>query len=157
MSGLLVAERLVMMDLEAVSDLEAVEILANKLLEEGIVKPSYIPAVKQREVEFCTGLQFEDMGIAIPHTDAEHVNVGAIGIAILKNPVIFKSMGTADTPVSVEMIFMIAILEPHKQVELLQALMAVFQEGGRLKSLKACKTTKEAADRFKAYLAEPVL
>ncbi len=47
-------------------DLQAVDILANKLLEEGIVKPSYIPAVKKREIEFCTGLQFEDMGIANP-------------------------------------------------------------------------------------------
>lgn len=155
-SGLLVNERLVLMDIVAGDDMEALDILANKLLEEGIVKPSYIPAVKKREIEFCTGLQFEGMGIAIPHTDAEHVNVGAIGIEILKNPVIFKSMGLPDTPVSVEIIFMIAILEPHKQVELLQTLMSIFQTEGRLKSIKACANVKEVSELFKAYLSEPI-
>lgn len=154
-SGLLVNERLVLMDIEATDDMEALEILANQLLAEGIVKPSYVPAVKKREVEFCTGLQFEGMGIAIPHTDVEHVNIGAIGIGILKDPVMFKSMGLPDILVSVEIIFMIAILEPHKQVELLQTLMSIFQAEGRLKSLKTCSNAKELTELFKAYLAKP--
>ena len=154
-SGLLVSEQLVMMEIEAADDLEAVDILANRLLEEGIVKPSFISAVKKREIEFCTGLQFEDMGIAIPHTDVEHVNEGAIGIGILKHPIQFKSMGMPEIPVPVEMIFMIAILEPHKQVELFQTLMPIFQMEGRLKSMKACGTAKEVTELFKAYLSEP--
>ena len=155
-SGLLVDERLVLTGIEAADDMEALDILANKLLEEGIVKSSYIPAVKKREVEFCTGLQFEDMGIAIPHTDIEHVNVGAIGIGILKEPVMFKSMGMPDVSVPVEMMFMIAIQQPNKQVELLQKLMSIFQTEGRLKKLKACGNAKEAAELFKEYLSEPI-
>ena len=154
---LMVDERLVLMDIEASDDQEALDILANKLLDEGIVKPSYIAAVKKREIEFCTGLQFEEMGIAIPHTDAEHVNVGAIGIGIPKKPITFQSMGMPDVPVEVEMIFMMAILEPHKQVELLQTLMSIFQAEGRLQSLKACNTPKEVSELFKKYLNEPVL
>lgn len=156
-AGLLINERLVITGIEAADDMEALDILAKRLLEEGIVKPSYIEAVKAREIEFCTGLQFEDMGIAIPHTDVEHVNAGAIGIGILKHPVLFKSMGMPDVPVSAEMIFMIAIVEPHKQVELLQKLMSIFQTEGRLKSLKDCGEAKRAAELFQEYLSEPTL
>lgn len=156
-SGLLVDERLVLMDIDAEDDMEALDVLANRFLKEGIVKPSYINAVKEREREYCTGLQFEDMGIAIPHTDVEHVNTGAIGIGILRKPVIFKAMGMPDSTVPVEMMFMISILEPYKQVELLQTLISIFQAEGRLKSLKACSTTKEVAELFRGYLTEPKL
>lgn len=148
---LYVGEDIVLLDVEAGSDQEALDILARKLHSAGIVKESYIEAVKAREIEYCTGLQFEEMGIAIPHTDAEHVNKGAIGIAILKNPVAFKSMGMPDIPVDVEIVFMMAIKEPEKQLEFLQKLMKMFQTEGRLKSLKACTRQEEVASKFESF------
>lgn len=142
---------LVMLDIQADNDQIAIDILAGTMLEAGVIKPSYIPAVKAREVEFCTGLMFEEMGIAIPHTDAEHVNEGAIGIGILKKPVVFKFMGMPDTPVDVQIMFMMAIKEAHSQIEFLQALMNAFQTAGRLSSLKECKTPEEVVETFKSF------
>lgn len=151
LEGMRVDENLVMIDIEASTDKEALDILGKKLLEQGVVKESYLPAVQAREVEYCTGLQFEEMGIAIPHTDTEHVNEGAIGIGILKKPVTFQSMGMPDVPVEVEIMFMMAMKEAHTQIEFLQALMTIFQTEGRLKALKNCKTSKEVSDTFQSF------
>lgn len=151
LQGMCIESRLVCMNLEAETDQQALDILGGHLLKEGIVKESYLPAVKEREVNFSTGLQFEEMGIAIPHTDAEHVNVAAIGIGVLKKPVEFKFMGMPEVPVETEMIFMMAIKEAHSQVEFLQALMDVFSTEGRLEALKACDTEEKLIETFKSF------
>lgn len=151
LEGMNVKPNLVMMDIEASTGQQALDILANRLFEEGIVKKSYIAAVKARETEYCTGLQFEEMGIAIPHTDVEHVNQGAIGIGILKRPVPFCFMGMPEISVDVEIMFMMAIKEAHTQIEFLQALMTIFQTKGRLKAIKACKTPEEVVDTFQSF------
>lgn len=151
LEGMNVKPNLIIMDMEASTDEQALDILSNRLFEEGIVKKSYIAAVKAREVEYCTGLQFEEMGIAIPHTDAEHVNDGAIGIGILKQPVSFRFMGMPEVSVHVEIIFMMAIKEAHTQIEFLQALMTIFQTEGRLKAIKDCKTAEEVVDTFQSF------
>lgn len=151
LEGMRIDAKLVVMDIDAETDQKALDILGGCLFDEGIVKKSYLPAVKLREEQYCTGLQFEEMGVAIPHTDAEHVNEGAIGIGVLKHPITFKSMGMPDVPVEVELMFMMAIKEAHTQIEFLQALMTIFQEEGRLKALKACKSAEEVVETFKSF------
>lgn len=142
---------LVIRHLHASSDQDALDQMANMLYKEGIVKESYIPAVKQREVEYSTGLQCEDMGVAIPHTDSEHVNVQAIGIGILDEPVQFAQMGMPEIKVDVRIIFMLAIKEPHKQMEFLQALMAVFAGSGKLPKLLDLDSNEAVVTTFTSF------
>ena len=142
----------VLIDVEADSNIQAIDVLAKRLLEEGVVKPSFVSAVKEREEEYCTGLTFPEMGIAIPHTFTEHVIVPCMGIATLKNTVIFQSMGMPDIPCEVEMLFMLGITDPDTQIDFLQTLMRTFQTAGRLKELKATKCPKELVDLFKSYV-----
>ena len=144
----------VLIDVEADSNLSAIEILAKRLLREGVVKPSFVSAVMQREEEYCTGLTFPEMGIAIPHTFTEHVVVPCMGIASLKKAVIFQSMGMPDVPCEAEMLFMLGITDPDKQLDFLQTLMRTFQISGRLKSLKATKCPVELVDLFKSYVIQ---
>ena len=68
---------------------EALSYLTDKLISKGIVKESYKQAIIDREHVFPTGLQFESYGIAIPHTDVEHVNKEQIALMTLKEPVSF--------------------------------------------------------------------
>ena len=75
---------------------EALSYLADKLSSKGIVKESYKQAIIDREHVFPTGLQFEAYGIAIPHTDVEHVNKEQIALMTLKEAVSFYQMGTND-------------------------------------------------------------
>lgn len=143
-----IAPELILMDIEAATDQEAIEILAKHLYEKGIVKESYVEAVKEREKVFSTGLNFEEMGIAIPHTDSIHVNKQAIAVGILRKDVKFCHMGMPEEPVACEMMFMMAIEKPESQVDFLGKMMDIFQTEGYLKGLKACKTPEELAEKF---------
>lgn len=147
-------ESLVMLGVSAETNLEAIQMVANTLLNQGLVKESYIPAIMAREETYATGLELLDMGIAMPHTDAEHVNEPAIALAILEKPVTFCGMGEPDKQIDVEIIFMLAIKEAHSQLKILQALLRVFQQDGNLTALKACKTPKAAADMLTSLLGE---
>ena len=131
-----ISPELILMDIEAKTDQEAIEILAKHLYEKGIVKESYIDAVKEREKVFSTGLNFEEMGIAIPHTDSIHVNRQAIAV------------GMPEEPVKCEMMFMMAIEKPESQVDFLGRMMDIFQSEGYLRGLKACATPEELAEKF---------
>ena len=143
-----ISPELILMNIEAKTDQEAIEILAKHLYEKGIVKESYIDAVKEREKVFSTGLNFEEMGIAIPHTDSIHVNRQAIAVGILKEPVKFCHMGMPEEPVKCEMMFMMAIEKPESQVDFLGRMMDIFQSEGYLRGLKACATPEELAEKF---------
>ena len=129
----------------------AIEALAQKLIDAEVVKPSFLPAILKREEEFCTGLAFDEMGIAVPHTDPEHVNAPCIGIASLQKPVTFQSMGTPDVPCEVEMLFMLGITDPHTQLDFLQSLMSSFLVSGRLTALKATDSPERMVELFESY------
>ena len=154
LGDVLISPELVLMDIDAETDQEAIEILARHLYEKGIVKESYIDAVKAREKVFSTGLGFEEMGIAIPHTDSVHVNRQAIAIGILKKPVPFCHMGMPEVPVETEMMFMMAIEKPDSQVEFLGKMMEIFQTEGRLRGLKVCQSEEEVAAKFRNYFEQ---
>lgn len=143
---------LVVMNLEASSDQEALDILAHKLLEWGYVKESYVQAVKDREKTFATGLAFEIMGIALPHTDSVHVIRQSIAIGVLKKPVTFKEMGTENDHVNVELIFMLAIKKSETQIDFLGKMLDVFQGQEKLKNIKNATSPEEITKLFKQYI-----
>ncbi|WP_196605144.1 PTS sugar transporter subunit IIA [Pectinatus haikarae] len=142
----------IFMDFEAENDMDAIKKMAANLNKEGVVKESFISAILEREKKFCTGLQFDEAGIAIPHTDTQHVNLPAVSIAVLKNPLSFQEMGTPGTKVNVEIIFMLAIKAAHSQVEFLQTLMTEFQKNGVLTSLIQSESKNELLNKFKILL-----
>ena len=82
-------EELVLLDVEARDNLDLLRQAAQRLYEQGYVKESYADAVVAREKVFATGLPTVMGGVAIPHTDVEHVNAPAVCIARLKEPVDF--------------------------------------------------------------------
>ena len=128
---------------------EALTYLSDKLIEKGIVKESYKEAILNREKVFPTGLQFEKYGIAIPHTDVEHVHKEQIAVMTLENPVSFYQMGTNDVEVSVKVIFMLALKEAHSQLTILQQLIEILQDKEIMESLMNMDeytTSKEVKD-----------
>ena len=146
-----VSPQLVIMELEAGTDQEAIGKMAGMLYDQGYVKESYIQAVKDREKEFFTGLGFDELGVAIPHTDAIHVNRQAIAIGILKNPVRFRTMGELDGHVDVQLMFMLAINKPDKQLDFLSHMIDSCQKPGNLLGIFNAATAKEAAEHFEAF------
>ena len=90
-----------------------------------------------REKKFPTGLPTKPFGVAIPHTDAKWTNHNAICVGILKEPIDQIVMGTDDTPVKVSIVFMLALGQSNKQLNILSKLMTVFQNQDTLKKVKS--------------------
>lgn len=124
---------------EVSSRVEALNILADRLLENDIVADSFLDAILQREQQYPTGLQLNNgVGVAIPHTDANKVKQNQIGFMSLKRPVIFRQMGSDTEKVAVNMIFILCLKSSHNQLELLQKLMALFNDSDFISRLDSC-------------------
>jgi PTS system galactitol-specific IIA component len=139
-------ENLVIMNSNAETREEAIGELADLLIAEKYAAKSFKNAVIEREKIFPTGLPSEPIGVAIPHTDVEHVIKPAVAVSVLAKPVQFKLMGDNEKDVNVRAIFMLAIKEPHMQVELLQQLMDCIQDSKRLLSIIDAKDKSSIVD-----------
>ena len=62
-----------------------------------------------------------------------------IGIATLKDSVSFQMMGDPETILHPKVLFMLALTEPHGQLEMLQKLIGVIQDAELLEKIGACK------------------
>ncbi|SCB90190.1 PTS sugar transporter subunit IIA [Weissella bombi] len=130
----MLSDKVILLDEPADSDQEALGIMAEHLLKSGAVKESYKPALLQREVDFPTGLATENIGIAMPHTDAEHVNYDQIAFMRLREPVSFLQMGDG-VKIQVKFIFMLALKEAHSQLDMLQTLVTLIQDENKIQQL----------------------
>jgi PTS system galactitol-specific IIA component len=149
----LLDQNLVMINLEAETKQEALEKLAERLYETGYVKETYAQAILEREKVFPTGLPTEGYGVAIPHTDVEHVHKPAVALGILQKPVKFNLMGdlNPDSQVDVQIMFMLALKEPHMQLKLLQDIMEMIQDQELLKKMVEAETVQELIQTTEEY------
>ena len=111
----------------ASSKAEALKLLADEFVKAGVAKDTFYDGLITREENFATGLSLNNMCVAIPHTDPEHVNRTQIGFMTLDEPVEFIEMGTVDKKIPVTLMFMLALKEAHEQMDMLVKLMDVFQ------------------------------
>lgn len=119
------------------------------LIHEDYAKESYIEALIAREKEFPTGLDVDGIGVAIPHTDVTHVKKPGIAIAVLKNPVDFIQMGSDDDIVKVQLIFMLAVVDPSAHLERLQRILGIIQDTDILKKLLSVKDKNQIIEIIK--------
>ncbi len=115
---------------------EILQYIATKMHEMGYVKRTYAQAVIEREKVYPTGLQTEAFGVAIPHSDSIHVNQAIIAVCILEEPIVFHVMGGgAEEEVLVNFIFMLAIDDPQKHIEMLSKLSVIFQDENKMQEI----------------------
>ena len=142
-------ENLIMPDLKAGSSDEVFQQLGGLLVSEGYCKSSFVQALIEREKDFPTGINMGNIGIAIPHTDKEHVIKGAVAIGVLKEPVHFYQMGTNDENVEAKLIFMLAVKDPKEHLVFLQRILMVLQDQEVLKQLIETKNKQEIINIIK--------
>ena len=114
---------------------EALERMAGMLVERGFCKPEFVQAILDREAAHPSALPMSGLKIAIPHTDAEHVNRSALLFARLRQPLEFRSMGDPEEKLQVAMISMFALKEKKLIGDLLETLLTVYQQEAVLDSL----------------------
>lgn len=121
-------EELVFRNIKAGSDKEVLAFLANELYQRGYVKEDYIEAIQLRESEYPTGLPSTQPGVAIPHANFDLVNQTTLAIATLETAVGFRNMEDNQVILPTKIVIMIAIGEPHGQVEMLQKIVSIIQD-----------------------------
>lgn len=132
-------QELIFMDVDADCAESVIRTLGAAFEAHGFVKDSYVEAVFAREGEYPTGLQLQGIGVAMPHTTGSHVIKPAVGVAKLKQPVTFYHMGMDDVPVQAEIVFMMAILDPEKQIDLLKKMTKIFTNNEAMQAFKTAK------------------
>lgn len=124
---------------------EVIGLLADHLEKANVVRVTYGPAVMAREATMPTGLPLtDDMAVAVPHTDPEHVIGSGIAVAVLRGPVAFGSMDDPATTLPVRIVFALALRSKDEQIEMLRAVGSLLQDGERLHRLAAANTVEEA-------------
>lgn len=142
------AELILNAELEASDFNEVIQTLGQQLLDNDLVKETYIQAVLERESSLPTGLKAGKINVAIPHTDYTHVKKTAVAIATLSEPVEFCLMEEPTKTVSVEVVFLLAVSQPKEQTELLRNLMVLLQDEDQLLKVKTAKTNENLHEIF---------
>lgn len=116
--------------------------LCKTLEQKGYVKETFAEAVLEREQQFPTGVWVGDVGVALPHSVAEHVYTSKIAIAVLERPVFFHQMDAEQT-IPVHVIFLLAIAENEKHLLCLEQLVELIQDTDVMKRIIQAKNADE--------------
>ena len=132
---------------------DALTILAEHLIDAGYVKDSYKDGILKREGIYPTGLFTGGVNVAVPHTDCVHVNQDAIAVGLLSEPIVFKAMDNPERDVDISIIVMLALKEPHGQIDMLQKVIALVKQQKELEKILNLKDTHQAYEIIASYLA----
>lgn len=122
---------------------EIIQKLGGLLFKNGFVKDSYTQAVLQREITYPTGLPARMAGVAVPHTDTDHVLKPAIAMANLAEPVTFFMMGSPETEVKVEIVIMLAVHDAKLVIPVLRKVIFILEDDEALLKIKNASTKTE--------------
>lgn len=147
-------ERLVLLGLEADTAEEALRALAGKLVELHKVKSSYPDAVVAREKIYPTGLEAKTVNAAVPHCSNDYTLSDAIAVAVLVHPVEFALMGSPEKPLPVQVLVMLAVVDPAKQVPTLVDVMELLDDEKTMSAIVSAKTPQEVISAITPALSE---
>lgn len=147
-------ERLVLLGLEADTAEEALRALAGKLVELRKVKSSYPDAVVAREKIYPTGLEAKLVNAAVPHCSNDYTLSDAIAVAVLAHPVEFALMGLPEKPLPVQVLVMLAVVDPAKQVPTLVDVMELLDDEKTMSAIVSAKTPQEVISAITPALSE---
>lgn len=136
----------IVLGVEAETDQEVIRLLAERLHSLGYVKPSFAEAVLAREAQLPTGLPLgTDNNVAVPHTDPEHVLKPGLAFATLARPVSFANMEDPDEKLPVRLVFLMALNDKDKQVEMLQQIAGTIQSPETIDALIKSKSVEDVS------------
>lgn len=135
----------ILLGLEADSDAEVIRHLGARLEALGRVRASFVPAVLAREATMPTGLPLGgEANVAVPHTDPEHVIGPALALATLAVPVSFANMEDPDERLPVRVVFLMALDDKSKQIDMLQRIAETIQKPATIAALGEARTVADA-------------
>lgn len=133
----LMTNALVIFDLDADSQTQVMEIMAEAMEQEGrlLNRRGYVEDVKLREGQASTAV---GMGIATPHAKSVHVRIPSLGFVRLKKPIPW------DDTEQVDLIFQIAVPSPGQGELHLKIISALFRKMVYPEFLEKLRTAETA-------------
>lgn len=119
---------------------ELLEQVYQRAFDLGWVREDFLARIKEREETFPTGIQLENLGAAIPHTDSECVLKEFVAVVTNNRPVVFNSMEDNTVQVKTDIVFVLGLNQPHAQLEMLQSLMGLLQNETLLSEMLLAST-----------------
>lgn len=116
------------------------------------VTGTFYESIVERETNYPTGLMLPTMSIALPHTDPENIKRAFVAVYHLAQPVEFTQMATTDVKVESQMILVLGIKEPKKQVELLATIIDLISDEAFIDQYHKAKNQEELYQLFKKNL-----
>lgn len=136
-------EKLIFTQNQYASSSDLFQAVYDVALKADYVREDFLDRVKEREATFPTGIQLENLGVAIPHTDAECVLEEFVAVVVSREPVAFQSMEDITVTVPASLVFVLGLNQPHAQLEMLQSLMGLLQNEELLKELLAATSAED--------------
>jgi len=133
----------VAINVKAENSKEVILLLAGLLEKKGAVSAKYGEAAYKRENSFPTGLPTKPFSCAFPHAGCEEVYQSALAVAILAEPVVFKSMEDPDIELPTRIVILLANASPDEQVKVLRQLVSILGKPQKLTELYNHKTNSD--------------
>lgn len=130
-----VSEQTTFTDFEINNRENALNVLSKALLNINKVNTDFLQNLLEREEKAPTGLSIYEYGIAIPHTEPQYVKEDSVAIAVLKEPIPFYDMVTKSEIISVNIIFLLALTESNKHLNILSQIMELVNKPGAVEKL----------------------
>lgn len=134
--GEIIKKENVFIDIDVHSFEELIEVISKPLIAAGDVKEEFPDQVIKREEKFPTGLPTVSYGVAIPHTDPQWVNENRVTVATLKSPIKVHMMMEDQQEVDVSIVFLMALGQSNKHLNILQKLIKLIQDQEVLQQIK---------------------
>lgn len=123
---------------------EAIERAAKPLLEKEIITTEYVHAMITSVIKYGAYIVIGP-GLALAHARPEDgANKLGLSVTTLKTPVNFGSK--ANDPV--EIIFCLAAVDSHSHLDVMQAIVRLLYEPGKIKELVASQTEQELLEKL---------
>lgn len=146
LNGVVFTKEQIFTDLKADDNESLLEMISKRMNLQGLVKEGFGEAVISREEKYPTGLPTVGLGVAMPHTDADHVIKESFSLSILPNPVVFREMGNPSQSVLVHIVFTLALKDNHTQLDMLHGIVSMIQKGDFLEAMYREKDPEKIHD-----------
>lgn len=132
----------------------ALDGLGRWLTERGYVLPEFTGALLAREVEFPTGLETPDGGVALAHTDASMVVRPTVMVCRPTRPIPFRRMDQSDAEVGVGIIILLALSSGSGHLDVLRQIALLLSDDGLRPSILAQASPAEALEAISSTLED---
>lgn len=126
---------LIFTDINLSTQTDLFRFMADVLQQKKYIEKPFLKAVIQREARFPTGMQLQDCGVAIPHTDPQFIKRSFIFFVRPQQPLLFHKMEDPQQTLAVSFVLLLGLDNSGNHLKILQRLMTMFQKQALIQQL----------------------